>query len=389
MIYLDYAATSPVHPDVFDVMQVSLKTFANPASQHQAGKEANRAVLQARQGIATYLKVSPEELTFTSGGTESNNWVLMGLMRSLRYQGDARGLIVSAVEHSAVLEAARYLQRFEGVPLLELSPDSEGRILPPVLEAALEKQPTAVVSIMHANNETGAVNDLATLSHLAHTKGAYFHTDAVQSLGKIPLDLQTTFSQVDFLTATAHKVYGPKGVGLLFHRRGTPDLHPLFCGGGQEGGRRAGTLNTPAILGFAKAIDVLEREEAYRIEHLTHLTAYLMEGLTRLNPTGKLQFNTPQHPAHRVPGVVNISVLGVKGEKMVMHLDMQGIGVSSGSACHADRIEPSHVILAQCGDEARALSTLRISLGMPTTQEELDIFLESFENRLKRWGLLS
>ena len=388
--YFDYAATTPVHPEVLEAMLPFLgQQFANAHSQHQAGQDAKKAVEIARSQIAHYMSVTPAELIFTSGGTESNNIGIMGVMRALKAQGDTRGLIVSSVEHSAVLEAARYLARYEGVPLVEVNPNPQGVISVEALEAALKKNPTALVSIMHANNETGALNDIQSLSKLTHSFQAFFHTDAVQSLGKVPLDLTNTLPHVDFLTATAHKIYGPKGVGLFFMRSTAPKPHPVIIGGGQENGFRGGTLNTPAIVGFGKAVELLETHEVERQAHLKDLTAVLIQGIQALNESGtsagKIHFNTPLEEDLRACGIVNLSIEGVAGEKMVMQLDMQHIAVSSGSACHADKITPSHVVLAQCGDEALALSTLRISLGQFSTMDDVKALLETLKDRLARW----
>ncbi len=388
--YFDYAATTPVHPEVLDAMLPFLgQHFANAHSPHQAGQDAKKAVEVARQQIADYLQVTPAELIFTSGGTESNNIGIMGVMRALKAQGDTRGLIVSSVEHSAVLEAARYLAHYEGIPLREVAPNKQGVISTDALEAALKTHPTALVSIMHANNETGALNDIQSLSKLTHTYQAFFHTDAVQSLGKVSLDLTNTLPHVDYLTATAHKIYGSKGVGLFFMRSTAPKPHPVIIGGGQENGFRGGTLNTPAIVGFGKAVELLQTHEDERQAHLKGLTTFLIQGIQALNTSGasagKIHFNTPLEEDARVCGIVNLSVEGVAGEKMVMQLDMHNICVSSGSACHADKITPSHVVLAQCGDEALALSTLRISLGQFSTQDDVEALLKTLENRLARW----
>jgi cysteine desulfurase len=388
--YFDYAATTPVHPEVLEAMLPFLGgQFGNAHSQHQAGQDAKKAVEVARTQIATYLNVNPLELIFTSGGTESNNLGIMGVLRALKVQGDRRGIIVSSVEHSAVLEAARYMARYEGIPLVEVNPTRQGVVSAEALEDALKTHPTALVSIMHANNETGALNDIQALSELTHRHQALFHTDAVQSLGKVPLDLTQSLPAVDYLTATAHKIYGPKGVGLFFMRSTAPKPHPVIIGGGQENGFRGGTLNTPAIVGFGKAVELLQTHEDERQAHLKGLTAFLIQGIEALNTSGasagKIHFNTPLEEESRVCGIVNISVDGVAGEKMVMQLDMHNICVSSGSACHADKITPSHVVLAQCGDEALALSTLRISLGQFSTLDDVKDLLNSLTTRLACW----
>jgi cysteine desulfurase len=388
--YFDYAATTPVDPEVLEAMLPFLGGyFANAHSPHHAGQAAKKAVETARSQIATYLNVTPSELIFTSGGTESNNIGIMGVMRALKVQGERRGLIVSSTEHSAVLEAARYMARYEGVPLLEVNPNSQGIIVCDALEKALQSQPTALVSIMHANNETGALNDIQALSALTHRYQAFFHTDAVQSLGKVSLDLTQTLPDVDYLTATAHKIYGPKGVGLFFSRKIAFKPHPVIMGGGQENGFRGGTLNTPAIVGFGKAVELLKTHEVERQAHLKDLTAFLIQGIQNLNThglsKGKLHLNTPLEEDKRVPGIVNVSVEGVSGDKMVMQLDMQNIAVSSGSACHADQLSPSHVVLAQGGNEALAKSTLRMSLGQYSTIEGVNDLLNILAVRLARW----
>lgn len=383
-IYLDYAATTPLHPAVYSAMQPYLTTqFENPHSQHQGGFHLREVIESSRAKLAHFFGCSPETLTFTSGGTESNNLCLFGVMRQVQSQG--KGLIVSATEHSAVLEPARSLAKVEGVPLLELKPDATGRICPDDLARALRQQPTALVSILHANNETGALNDIATLSQVAHEAGAFFHTDAVQSAGKLPIDLEHDFPHVDYLTATAHKLYGARGAGVLFHRATAPRPQPIILGGGQESGLRGGTLNTPAIVSFATAVERLALIQADYQTHLEQLTIRLMTGIEAMNTAKRIQFNTPKEPSHRVAGIVNCSVEGVSGEKMVMQLNMKGIAVSSGSACHGDKVLPSHVILAQHGDVNRALNTLRVSVGEGTSVEDIEQFLNVFEERLSKW----
>jgi len=372
MLYLDIAATSPLHPEVLNAMMPFLtEQFANPSSLHSAGQSCKDAVERARQQVAGYLNTTPAQITWTSGGTESDNLAILGVMRALKAQGDPRGLAVSAIEHSAVLEAARYLERYEGIPLHALAADKEGRITPESLDTLLGEHPKALVSIMHANNETGTLNPIGDLSAIAHQHGALFHTDAVQSFAKCALDM-AVLKHVDYLSATAHKCGGPRGAGILYLSENALTPHPIVMGGAQEKGMRGGTLNTPAIVGFGKAVEMLQH-----IEHKKHLvalrekTTYFMEGLLPLQEQGLL-VNSPQHPDHRVAGILNVSIPNKSGDALVLKFDMHDIMVSSGSACHAETIEPSHVILAQTNDVARAQSTLRFSFDASLTHAHID-----------------
>lgn len=386
MLYLDAAATTPVHPQVLEAMlPYFTEHYANASSLHEPGQVAKEAVETARQQIADYLKTSAQQVTFTSGGTESDNLAILGVLRALKAGGklNGRGLVVSATEHSAVLEAARYAARYEGIPLVELAPDAQGCIPPEKLAAALDDFPAALVSIMHVNNETGAKNDVEALAKVAHQHGALFHTDAVQAFAKFPLIINHK-SAVDYYSATAHKCGGPKGVGFFWRAENAPIPHPVIMGGGQEKGLRGGTLNTPAIVGFGKAVELLQ-SEAHRekLKALEASTQALLEALNPLEAQG-LHLNTPKNPAKRAPGIVNVSIPGQTGDALVLHFDMREMAASSGSACHAEALTPSHVVLAQTQDDARARATLRFSFDEPLTAETIETLSRLITNKLPK-----
>jgi cysteine desulfurase len=367
MIYLDNAATTPVHPDVAQAMIPWLTDhLGNPSSIHVLGREARAAVDAARDTIASHLHVDYGEIYFTSGGTEADNLALLGVMRAAP---PARNrIIVSTIEHHAVLHTAKQLQR-EGYQLSILPVDSEGKVHPDDLRRIVDDR-TALVSVMHANNEIGSIQDIRTLADIAHSSGALFHTDAVQSLGYLPLVLRGSTIRsgldCDLLSISAHKIYGPKGIGALFIRQGVR-VSPLLFGGGQEREKRPGTENVTGIIGFGKAIEILrqDREElSARIEQLRFRFIQLLR-----ESIDDIILNGPEREG--LPSILNFSIPGIDGSALLMLLDRAGIAASSGSACSSGSIEPSHVLKAIGLPPDLTRSGIRFSLGRYTLEEEI------------------
>lgn len=362
MIYLDHAATTPVAPEVAEAMHPYLtEHFGNPSSIHQYGRQVRAALDEARDTIAAALSADYSEIYFTSSGTEADNLAVIGAM--LAASPSRNHLIVSQVEHHAVLHAAQSLQS-QGYLVTFLPVTSEGRVTPESLQEAITDQ-TALVSIMHANNEIGTINDIAKLAKIAHARGALFHTDAVQTFGTLPI--HTGGLDCDLLTLSAHKLYGPKGVGALYIKTGTK-VSPILFGGSQERERRPGTENTAGIVGFARAVELAVACRETESERLTALRDRFIEDLQNAIPG--IRLNGPRQ--ERLPNNVNISIEGVDGAAILMNLDRAGIAASSGSACSSGSIEPSHVLKAIGLPDDLASSGVRFSLGRATTQEMLN-----------------
>jgi cysteine desulfurase len=374
-IYLDYAATTPVDPRVAAAMSECLTAqgdFANPASiTHASGRRAQARIAGARAEVAALIGAAPEEIVFTSGATESNNLAILGVARANADRG--RHLVTSRIEHRAVLDPCRQLER-EGFTVTYLKPNPAGVITPESLAAALRAD-TVLVSLMHANNEIGVVQDLAAFAVLCAARNIPLHSDAAQSAGKVPLDVRT--SPVDFLSFTAHKIYGPKGIGALFVRTASrARLAPVIFGGGQERGLRAGTLPTHQIVGLAAAC-ALARERSDEAERLTRLRERLWGKLGRLDG---VYLNGAG--AQRIPGILSVSFEGVDGESLVSALPQ--LAVATGSACASSSPEPSYVLRALGRSSALAQSTLRLSLGRHTTPEEIDRAAELITHQVCR-----
>lgn len=376
-IYMDNAATTRLHPEVLAAMTPCLTdVFGNPSSQHAFGREANRALEKARRQVARALGASPEEIFFTSGGTEADNWALTGLLHDIgKYSpkfhavlGDMRlregrnRLITTRIEHHAVLHPAERLAQ-EGFEVAYLSPDAEGFISPEPLKEALDER-TALVSVMAANNEVGSVQPVEALASLAHEAGALFHTDAVQAAGCLPFDL--AHSQIDMLSLSAHKFHGPKGVGALYVRSGLA-LTPLIGGGAQEKSLRAGTENLAGIVGLGEAIERAHIGREARNAHVAALRDRLERGLLALPGAHR---NGPAK--NRLPGILNVRFDGQLSSALLLRLDMRGLAVSAGSACTAGSTDPSHVLLALGLDERQANESIRFSLSDDNTEAEVD-----------------
>lgn len=367
-IYLDHSATTPLDKSVLEAMMPYLEEhFGNPNSIHTWGRQARKAVEEARQSVASLLGAKDREIFFTGGGSEADNLALKGVAQARREKG--RHVITSAIEHHAVLDVCSWLGK-QGFDVTVLPVDETGRVRPGDLENALRPD-TVLVSIMFANNEIGTVQPVEELGNLCRQRGVLFHTDAVQVVGHLPLDLSTL--PVDLLTISAHKMYGPKGVGALFVRQGVR-LDPLVHGGGQEHGLRSGTENVAGIVGFGAAAR-LARERLAAVEHQkeAELRDRLLEGLLEVDDvllTG--------HRTERLSFHASVCVRFVEGEALLLRLDAAGIGASSGSACTSGSLEPSHVLLALGLDHATAHGSLRLSLGKGISREDVDVTVATF-----------
>ena len=364
-LYADYAATTPMSTAAVNAMLPYLQSvYGNPSSQHRIGQAAAQALQTARESIARCICAAPREITFTSGGSEADTMAI----RSGALLGRTRGkthLISTAFEHHAVLNTLKQLES-EGFSVTLLTPPENGIISPGQVAEAL-REDTALVSVMFANNEIGTIQPIAEIGRLCRDRGVLFHTDAVQAAGHLPIDVQA--QNIDFLSLSAHKFYGPKGVGLLYTRAGIP-LTPVIAGGGQERGKRGGTENVPGIAAMAAALQescgILEQESRL----LSALRDRLIAGLLTV-PQAVLNGD----PIQRLPGNVNVSFAGIAGESLLLLLDEAGICASSGSACASGSLEPSHVLLAIGRSPRLASASLRLTLGRGTTDEDVDTLL--------------
>lgn len=366
-IYLDHSATTPVDPAVLEAMLPYLRgSFGNPASLYRVGLDARSGVEKARASVAAALNAAPDEIVFTSGGTESDNTAIWGIAMANRERG--RHLLTTPIEHHAVLEPMETLKR-EGWDLELLPVDSEGRVDPAEVAGRLRAQ-TVLVSVMHANNEIGTIQPIAEIGAICRERGVLFHTDAVQSFGKLPIDVKAM--QIDLLSLSAHKLYGPKGVGALYIKRGTP-LTKFQEGGEQERGRRGGTLNVPGIVGLGRAaelaLETLESEALRLTDLRDRFFTELCRRMTGVHICGSR--------AHRMPNNLHFCVEGVDGEPLLLSLDMAGICGSGGSACSAGSTEPSHVLTAIGMPREQARGALRLTMGRSTTWESLEATLEA------------
>ncbi|WP_027349710.1 aminotransferase class V-fold PLP-dependent enzyme [Halotalea alkalilenta] len=373
-IYLDYAATTPVDPRVAQAMARHLGldgTFANPASRsHMLGWLAEQAVEGARRQVADLLNADPREIVWTSGATEADNLALIGYMRANRARG--RHLITSTIEHKAVIDTAHALEN-EGFEVSWLKPSADGRIRPEALEAAMRPD-TILVSLMAVNNELGTVNDLEALGNIAHRHGAVFHVDAAQAAGKLALDLERL--PIDLLSLSAHKIYGPKGIGALYVRRDTR-IEPLIHGGGHERGMRSGTLATHQIVGMGEAFALAELERGDDMQRIAELRTRLLEGLGELEGA---RLSVPE--GHGMANILSIGFDGVDGQALVMAL--RRLALSTGSACNSASVAPSYVLTELGVPTERALATLRISLGRFSTATEIDTAIEDIREALDK-----
>lgn len=366
-IYLDHNATTPLDPLVAERMaQASRDVWGNASSVHHFGQQAKAAVDEARGAVAGLLGADASEIVFTGGGTESDNIALRGTAEALEASG-RRHLITSAIEHEAVLNTVKALAK-RGARVTIISVDASGIVEPERLREALTDD-TALVSVMHANNEIGTIQPIAELAAIAHERGALFHSDAVQSAGKLPLDVRAL--GVDLLSIAGHKFYGPKGTGALWVKRGVR-LSPPMTGGRQERNRRAGTENVPALVGLGVAADVATRKLTSEAARLGALRDRLEAGILAAVPGSER--NGAADP--RVANTTNVSIDGVESESLLIGLDLAGIAVSSGSACSSGTLEPSHVLKAMGLSHGRTLGSIRFSLGASNTEADIDRVIE-------------
>ncbi|MGD8427198.1 MAG: cysteine desulfurase family protein [Balneolaceae bacterium] len=377
-IYFDHAATTPVDERVFEAMKpYFIEHYGNANSAHQLGNDAKVAVEEAREKIAEFIGAEPAEIIFTSGGTESDNAAIKGVVNAT----GKTEVITSPLEHHAVLHSAEALKR-QGVKPVYLEPDPKGFIEPGQVAEAINEN-TALVSLMHVNNEIGSINPLKEISDICRSRNVPFHSDTVQSLGKIPVDVNEL--GLDFLSMSGHKIYGPKGVGVMYMRHATPWL-PWMHGGSQERRRRGGTLNVPGIIGLARALELCVDEMETHQNHFQMLRKRLLSGLDeRFEDAFRINGDVEDG----VPHIINISFInedggGIDGEMLLLNLDVEGICVSNGSACTSGALEPSHVLRGIGLDDQIANSSIRLSLGKDNTIEQIDYFLEKIEVVVKR-----
>lgn len=369
-IYLDHAATTALKPEVLDAMlPYFTDRFGNPSAIYHLGTMSRAAVESARAAIARLLGTAdPGEIHFTGGGSESDNWAIKAAFEALAAKGNH--IITTRIEHHAVLSACAYLER-KGAEITYLAVDGYGRVSPDELEKAI-RPATILISVMFANNEIGTLEPIAEIGRIAQEHGILFHTDAVQAFGHLPIDVDAM--HIDLLSASAHKIYGPKGAGFLYIRKGVR-VGPFIHGGKQEHGRRAGTENVPGIVGYGKAVELAGATMHARFERETRLRDHLVRRVLAEIPSACLN----GHPVDRLPGNANFCFKSVEGETLLRLLDEKGICGSSGSACTSGSLDPSHVLLAIGRPHASALSSLRLSLGDTNTLEELDYTVDSLK----------
>lgn len=378
-VYLDNNATTPLHPEVARTMQEALALFGNPSSMHEYGRLARHRVEEARERVASFLGALPEEIVFVGSGSEANNTVLSILGCPSQHCSCDRkkgaDIVTTTIEHPCVLETARCMvdrgSRVSFAPVDGFGKVDIERLL------GMITQYTGVVSVMAANNEIGTIQDIKTLAKAVHERGALFHTDAVQAFGKIPINVRDW--DVDFLTVSGHKIYGPKGIGALYVKRGTP-FCPLIRGGHQERGRRAGTENTLGIVALGKAVEMRAIEMQEEEKRVKALKNALKKGIEDRIPD--VHFNG--HPTDSLPGTLNVSFDGAEGESILLYLDIEGIAVSTGSACASGSLDPSHVLLAVGTPVERAHGSIRMSLGRENTMDDVEYVLEKLPGIIAR-----
>jgi cysteine desulfurase len=377
-IYMDHSATTPVDPEVAKVMISALTdSFGNPSSIHGYGNEARLAIEKARKQIASLIGANSEEIVFTSGGTESDNTAIIGTAHT--YQNRGRHLITSKIEHHAVLDAFKHLER-QGYETTYLPVNRLGQVDIETVRKAIRPE-TILISIMHANNEIGTIEPIEEIGKLARSLGIVFHTDAVQTVGRIPVDVKAL--NVDLLSLSAHKFYGPKGIGALYIRSGIKP-YPLMHGGGQERTWRSGTENVPGIVGLGQAAEMALLNIPERSDHLQGLAQTLISRILNEIPQAYLT----GHPQDRLPGHVSFVFLGVEGAAMLIFLDSEGIAVSGGSACTSNSFDPSHVLTALGLTKDAAHSSLRVTMGKDNTFADIDRLMEVLPGIIERQRLL-
>lgn len=378
-VYLDYAATTPTDPQVIEAMQpYFFEKFGNASSIYALGQEAKKAVEDSRSVLASFLGARPEEIIFTSGGTESNNTVIKGAAFALKDKGNH--IVTSAIEHHAISEPCKFLEK-NGFKVTYVGVDKEGLVAPEDIKKAVSDK-TILISVMHANNEIGTIQPIAEIGRIAREKGVYFHSDAVQSVGHIPVNVEEL--NVDILSLSGHKFYGPKGVGALYVKKGAR-IASLLHGGDQERGLRASTYNTPGIVGMAKAIELCRKN----MEKEAGWQSALRDRLIKEIPAKISEVRLNGHPLRRLPNNVNFSIKYIEGESILLNLDLAGIACSTGSACTSTSLEPSHVLLAIGLPHEIAHGSLRITLGRWTKESDIEYLLETLPPVVKKLRAMS
>jgi len=382
-VYLDHNATTPLHPEVKKSLLMAMKVFGNPSSLHQFGRQAKALVEKARENIASFIGAHHEEIIFVGSGSEANNSVINLLYcragnhcRIPNSIAQKKRIITTKIEHPCILESVGCLAE-AGVAVIYLEVDNYGKVNLAQLQDELAKGDVVLVSVMMANNEIGTIQDIKKIAEITRQHGALFHTDAVQAVGKIPLNVLDLGA--DYLSFSAHKIYGPKGVGALYIRKGAP-FCPFIRGGHQERGRRAGTENTLGIIGFARAIEMRKLEMQAESKKLLLLKKKLRQGIEK--NIGAVSFNG--HPEDSLSGTLNVSFAGAEGESILLYLDMEGIAVSTGSACASGSLDPSHVLLATGIPQEKAHGSIRISMGRDTSVEDVDYVIAKLTKVIKR-----
>ena len=365
-VYLDNAATTPQDPEVIRAMlPYFTDVFGNPSGTCSYGQEAKDAIEYARGKVARLIGAQSEEIAFTSGGTEADNFAITGIAYANEHKGNH--IITSSIEHHAVIEMCSFLQA-RGFRVSYLPVDTYGWLDPQEVTKAITDK-TILVSVMHANNEIGTVEPLAEIGTIVKKAGIWFHTDAVQTVGHLPVDVHEL--GVDLLSLSGHKLYGPKGIGALYIRNGT-NLAPFIYGGGQERGKRAGTENVPGIVGLGRAVELAQQEMSDEVKRIVSLRDTLIAGILETIDHSRLN----GHPSKRLPNNANVSIDFVEGESMILNLDLEGICASTGSACTSSSLEPSHVLVAMGVPREKAYNSLRLTLGKWTTEEEIERVLD-------------
>jgi cysteine desulfurase len=378
-IYLDYAATTPVDPEVVkEMLPFFTEKYGNPSSVHSCGSEVRDALEKARVKVAGMIGAHPTEIVFTSGGSESNNLALKGMVEASK--GKQNHIITSTLEHHSVSETCKFLAE-AGSQVTYVPVDRYGMVDPFDIKKAINKN-TLIVSIMHANNEVGTIQPIEEIAKICREAGVYFHTDSVQTSGHIPIDVKKL--DVDMLSMSAHKLYGPKGVGALYIKDGVKPV-PLIHGGGQEQGRRSSTENVPGIAGFGKAAELASEEMGPEMQRIIKLRNELIDGLTQRIKDTALN----GHPEKRLPNNVNVSIAAIEGESVLLNLDLEGICVSTGSACSSGDSEASHVLLAMGIPPEQARCSIRLTLGRWTTEQEIQRVFESLPRIVARLRAMS
>ena len=378
-VYLDHAATTPCDKHVVEAMlPYFTEEFGNADSQHFYGRETAKAIADARKSISDLIGCNPNELYFTGSGSEADNWAIKGV--ALARQNKGKHIIISAIEHHAILNSAEWLEK-HGFRITKLPVDSTGRVHPEDLEKAIDDE-TTLVSVMYVNNEVGTIQPIKELAKIAHAHGALFHSDCVQAMPYIRIDVAEL--GLDLMSMSGHKFYGPKGVGALYIRNGVkPDK--LICGGGQERAQRGGTSNTPAIVGMARALEAAVRDMDKNNAHMAELRDHFVERVKKEIPY--VRFNGNKE--YRVPSVANFSFEFVEGEGILMLLDYNGIAVSSGSACSSGSLDPSHVLLAMGVPIEISHGSIRFSFGKDNTMEETDYTVDRLVETIARLRVMS